>query len=200
MEIRPEPAKGRLPMKPINKALAIGLALALAWAIFLATAGREIGLGALKPPKLEFSLVTPTTDFQWPLVDPDGTPVSLADFKGRPILLNIWATWCPPCLEEMPSIAKLASNAQIKEKGIVILCVSTDESSADLKEFLKTHNWPMKIVRIPDQKIPPAFQTEFIPATFLIDPEGRIVSSQIGPALWDDLSVVDYLVKLAAPK
>jgi thiol-disulfide isomerase/thioredoxin len=187
-------------MKPTTKGLFIALALALAWAIFLATSGRVIGVGSLKAPPLETFPVTSSADFGWILSDLDGNPVKLADFKGRPILLNIWATWCPPCVQELPSMAKLAENPRIKEKGIAILCVSTDDSPADLMNFLKTKNWKMTILRVKDNHIPPAFETQFIPATFLIDPEGRIVTTEVGPAQWDDPSVVDFLVKLAKPK
>ena len=117
--------------------LAIGLAALLAWVVFLATAGRVIQPGSLGVPSLEASGVPRPAEFAWTLLDLDDKPVELATFRGKPILLNIWATWCGPCLEEMPSIAHLAANPMLKEKGVVFVCVSTDDSSQVLREFLQ---------------------------------------------------------------
>jgi thiol-disulfide isomerase/thioredoxin len=180
-------------MKPTNKGLAIGFALATAAALFLAISSR--GTNRLRPPELQTLSVPRPANYQWQLTDVDGKSVKLSDFEGRPILLNIWATWCPPCRDEMPSFAKLAEDPRIKKKGVVVLCVSTDEDPAELKAYLKDKPWKMTILRASTPP-PPAFQTEFIPATFLIAPDGQIVSSQIGPALWDDPSVVNFLEKL----
>jgi hypothetical protein len=95
----------------------------------------------------------------------------------------------------MPSISNLAADPKIKEKDIAIVCVSTDESAEELRAFLKGKDWGMTILRA--TSLPRAFQTEGIPATFLIAPDGRIVTTTEGPAQWDDPSVVELLVKLA---
>jgi thiol-disulfide isomerase/thioredoxin len=178
---------------PTMKWVALGLAFAIAWAIFLATAGRVIGLGELKPPDLNSSptILTDSVDFDWTLKDLEGHDVKLNDFKGRPILLNLWATTCPPCLEEMPSLAKLADNPKIKKKGLAILCVSTDESLAKVQDYMKDRAWKMTILHA--RSCPIAFQTDAIPATFLMGTDGRIVTTQIGAALWDDPSVIEFI-------
>jgi thiol-disulfide isomerase/thioredoxin len=181
-------------MTRTTKGLALGLALALAWALFLATSGRVVGVGDLKPPTLQTLTVTASTDFQWVLQDINGNPVKLSDFKGQPILLNIWATWCGPCLMEMPSLAKLAENPRVKAKGVVILCVATDESQATLQEFVKDKPWKMTILRA--TSLPPAFETDTIPATFLIAPNGQIVCTEAGAAQWDDPTVIEFLEKI----
>jgi thiol-disulfide isomerase/thioredoxin len=180
-----------------RKWLAIGLAAALAWAAFLSTSSKMIGVGGLRPPALEGSAHPRPADFGWTLLDLDDKPVDLAHFRGRPILLNLWATWCGPCLQEMPSIARLAADPRIKDKGVVVLCVSIDDSAQTLRRFVKDKDWGMTILRA--TSAPPAFQTEGIPATFLIAPDGRIVASEIGSARWDDPSVVEFLEKLAKP-
>ena len=188
---------GRPPEKSsTRKWLAIGLAATIAWVIFLASAGPRGGDGML-PPNLDSSGVHPPADFRWALVDLDGKPVDFAGFRGRPILLNRWATWCGPCLQEMPSIAALAANKRLKDKGVVFLCVSTDDSAEALRRFVKEKSWGMTLLRA--NSIPAAFTTEGIPATFLIAPDGRVVVSQVGSAKWDDASVVDFLAKLATP-
>ena len=189
------------PMQPARSAtrkwLAVGLAAALAWAAFLASSGRVAKFGDMGPPALATSGISRPADFRWTLLDLDDKPVDFESFRGRPILLNLWATWCPPCLAEMPSIANLAANPRLKDKGVVFLCVSTDDSAGTLRGFLKDKAWGMTILRA--TSIPPAFQTEAIPATYLIAPDGRIATAEVGAAQWDDPSVVDFLEKLAKP-
>jgi thiol-disulfide isomerase/thioredoxin len=178
---------------PTTKWLAIGLALVLAWALFLATAGRVIGVGDLKPPDLNSSptILTDSADFDWTLQDLQGHDVKLSDFKGRPILLNLWATTCPPCIEEMPSLAKLADHPTIKKKGLAILCISTDETLAKVQDYMKDRAWKVTILYA--NTLPIAFQADAIPTTFLIGTDGRIVTTQIGAALWDDPSVIEFI-------
>ena len=185
------------PKSQTRKWLAIGLAALLAWVAFLATAGRVIPPGDLGAPLLQASGVPRPAEFGWTLLDLDDKPVDFATFRGKPILLNIWATWCGPCLEEMPSIANLAANRTLKDKGVVFLCVSTDDSSEALRRFLKDKGWGMTILRA--TSIPTVFQTEGIPATFLIAPDGRIVTAEVGAAKWDDPAVIDFLQELAKP-
>jgi thiol-disulfide isomerase/thioredoxin len=184
-------------MKPTFKWMLIGFAAALAWALFLMTSSSFIQVGGLQSPSLELLAKPRSADFSWPLVDLDEKPVDLAQFKGRPILLNIWATWCGPCLEEMPSIARLAENPLLQEKGVVFVCVSTDQSASRLQEFMKDSPWKMTILR--STSVPPAFLSDAIPATFLIAPSGQIVSAEIGAARWDDKPVIEFLAKLAKP-
>ncbi len=188
------PSDERTPAKTSTRTwLAIGLAATIAWVVFLATAGPR-GLEGM-PPSLQAPVPTVQADFGWSLLDLDGGTVDFGQYRGRPILLNLWATWCGPCLREMPSIARLAANERLKDKGVVFLCVSVDDSAETLRRFMKDKDWEMKILRA--TSIPPVFSTEGIPATFLIGPEGRVAAFQVGSAKWDDSSVVDFLEKLA---
>jgi thiol-disulfide isomerase/thioredoxin len=109
------------------------------------------------------------------------------------VFLNLWATWCPPCVAELPSIANLVRNARLKD--VAFVCV-TDEDAETVRQFLdrKQLNIP---VLLTDDPPPPVFQTEGIPATFMIDPSGQVVLAEVGSAQWDDPSVVDRLEKLA---
>ena len=79
--------------------------------------------------------------------DLDDRPVHFSKFKGKPLFLNIWATWCGPCVQEMPSIARLAENPRLKGKGIQFVCISTDESSAAVRRFIDGKNWSMTFLR-----------------------------------------------------
>ncbi len=177
--------------------LAIAGALVLTWAGYLAFFGPRGGSDGLDPPALAGTGSSTPAEFAWTLRDLDDAPVDFAKFRGRPIVLNLWATWCPPCRAEMPSIANLAANAKLKAKGVAVVCVSTDESADVLRRFVEDKPWEMTILRA--TSIPPGFLTGGIPATFLIAPDGRVVASQVGAARWDDPSVVEFLEKLAAP-
>jgi thiol-disulfide isomerase/thioredoxin len=183
------------PISETRKWLAIGLAGVIAWAIFLATSSQLRSSEGLSAPSLESPDIPRPVDFRWSLLDLDGKPVDFASFRGRPILLNLWATWCGPCLKEMPSIASLASNPRLQKQGVVFLSVSVDDSPERLRSFMKDQSWGMTILQA--NSIPPVFETEGIPATFVIAPDGRIVASEVGAAKWDDPTVVDFLEKLA---
>lgn len=114
------------------------------------------------------------------LVLPDlaGKTVDLASFRGKPVLINFWATWCDTCRAEMPDLEAL--HARLSPKGVVILGVSMDENAyTAVPPFLKEHKITFPIV-IADQKASAAYAVRGLPAAFLIDPEGRIARRWIG--------------------
>ncbi|WP_237722634.1 TlpA family protein disulfide reductase [Singulisphaera acidiphila] len=174
--------------------LIVGASLATAWIVYLILFGPRSGLGGDLPvPELKAPIQPSVTDYGWDLHDLAGASVSLEKHKGKTIFLNLWATWCPPCVAELPAIANLAGNPRLKD--VSFLCVSTDESPEVVRSFLKGKNWPMTILMA--NALPSAFATDGIPATFVIAPDGRIVVSEVGSAQWDDPSVVDFLENLS---
>jgi thiol-disulfide isomerase/thioredoxin len=174
----------------------IVLALVVAWSVFLIVFGPRPGGVALGTPRLGMASPPRPADFSWALRDLDDRPVDFARFRGRAIFLNIWATWCPPCVAELPSIASLADDPRLKD--VAFVCVSTDDSAEAVRRFLQGKNWSMTILRATD--LPASFATDAIPATFLIAPDGTIVVSEVGGAQWDDPKVVDLLERLARGK
>ncbi len=144
---------------------------------------------------LEKSGISQPAAYDWAILDLKDDPVSFSRFKGKTVFLNIWATWCPPCVKEMPSIARLAENPRLRDKGIAFVCVSVDDSSDPVRRFLKGRTWSMTFFRA--EKLPGVFSTEGIPATFLITPNGRIAAVQVGADEWDQPQVVDFLEKIA---
>ena len=122
----------------------------------------------------------------------------LSRFKGKTIFLNVWATWCGPCVQEMPSIAALAKNPRLKDRGVEFVCVSVDDSSRTVRQFLEGRDWSMTFLRIGSGPTPAVFATDGIPATFLIDPNGRIAATTVGAAQWNEPEVVDFIEKLSA--
>ncbi len=171
--------------------LAIGVIFVALWGLYLAFFGPKA-----RPPRLEDSGTSRPASYDWPLLDLKDQATSFARFKGKAVFLNIWATWCPPCVEEMPSIARLAEDPQLRGKGIEFVCVSTDESTEAVRRFLEGRSWTMSFLWA--EKLPAVFLTEGIPATFIIAPDGRIAAREVGSARWDTPEVVALLTKLAA--
>jgi cytochrome c biogenesis protein CcmG/thiol:disulfide interchange protein DsbE len=120
--------------------------------------------------------------------------VALHDLKGKVVVLNFWATWCPPCVEEMPSLA--AMQARMKDKGIEVLAISTDVDRNAYERFLKDHKVDLLTVRDPDQKTSSQYGTFKYPETYIIDRRGIVRRKFIGPVNWTQSDIVDFLSKL----
>src|SRR5208337_109579 len=104
---------------------------------------------------------------EFSLKDVNGSTVSLSSYKGRVILLNFWATWCPSCTEEMPSMNKLAR--QLKNREFSVIAVSTDRSVSDVREFLKKN--PSDCTVLLDYSLSvskPLYKVFMLPTSFLI--------------------------------
>ena len=119
--------------------------------------------------------------------------VSLHDLRGKVVVLNFWATWCPPCVEEMPSLVKMQSD--LKDR-VVVLAVSVDEDERTYHSFLKKYNVDLLTVRDPQQKSNELYGTIKFPETYIIDRNGVVQRKFIGPVDWTRPDVVEYLNKL----
>jgi peroxiredoxin len=117
----------------------------------------------------------------WELKDLDGKAVKLADFKGKVVILDFWATWCPPCRKEIPGFVNLQK--KYGDKGLVVVGVSLDEGgTAAVKPFVQKMGMNYPVV-MGDQKTVAAFGgIEAIPTTFVIDREGNVVTAHQGYA------------------
>jgi thiol-disulfide isomerase/thioredoxin len=145
-------------------------------------------------PRTEHPSTPPAAaDYNWKLLGLDDRPVDFAQYKGKTVFLNVWATWCGPCVREMPSIARLAAHPQLKD--VAFVCASVDDSTDTVREFVAGKGWPMTILRATD--VPQAFATRGIPATFIIAPDGRVVLSEIGSQDWDTPENIARLASLA---
>ncbi len=103
-------------------------------------------------------------DFQ--LVNLDGQSVSLRDFRGRPVLVNFWATWCPPCRAEMPFIQEVFADRKWAGKGLVILAVDIGESSSTVREFMKTYGLTFPALLDITQDVSLEYDVRAIPTSF----------------------------------
>jgi cytochrome c biogenesis protein CcmG, thiol:disulfide interchange protein DsbE len=120
--------------------------------------------------------------------------VVLHEMRGKVVVLNFWATWCPPCVEEMPSLVQM--QARLKDKGVEVLAISTDVDGGAYQRFLKEHNVDLLTVRDPDQKTNTVYGTFKFPETYIIDRRGIVRRKFIGPVNWNEPEIVDFLSKL----
>ena len=128
--------------------------------------------------------------------DLSGNDVSLSSFKNKPILLNFWATWCPYCREERPSLNALYK--EYKDRDLVIIAVSVDKSEETVKRFLKRTPLDFVVLHDKDNKTSGPYGVYSLPTTFLIDRKGMIKNKFLGLRSWTDESskkLIEGLIK-----
>ena len=116
----------------------------------------------------------------------DGAPASLAALRGKPVLLNVWATWCGPCEKEMPDLQRLHERAG--PRGLVIVGVSIDQpGDADAaRDFARERGVTFPLWHDPDDRVSSTFRLLGVPTTFLIAPDGTLLWRHTGPVRADD--------------
>jgi thiol-disulfide isomerase/thioredoxin len=185
-------------MKFFNKNFFIGLGAGLILMIIIIIGARYFLIRSLTPKpgkRVEFRLQPPPIptqtkmDYNWCVQGPDGEELDIGDIRGKIVFLNFWATWCLPCIAEMPCIQRLYDSTQSKE--IVFMCVS-DEDRKKVNEFVKENKFTLPLYSLVGEK-PQIFQTRGIPATFVISRDGQIVFKHVGAAKWDDKTSIDFL-------
>ena len=122
----------------------------------------------------------PTPDFN--LATPEGKKISLKDFRGKLLFLNFWASWCPPCREEMPAMEKLYQ--EFKDKNFVVLAVSVKDSKQEAINFVKELKLTYPIALDPEGQVGLLYGAWGLPTTYLIGPKGEGLARAWGPAEW----------------
>ena len=128
----------------------------------------------------------------------DGQPASLADFAGKVVVLNLWATWCAPCREEMPGLDRL--QAQFADRDLVVLALSVDRAGPErVQRFLdEVGVKQLHVYRDPKAAATRAVKVPGLPATILVDRKGQEVGRVLGIAQWDGPAAVAAVEKLLA--
>lgn len=116
------------------------------------------------------------------LKDLRGRPVNLQDLRGRVIFLNFWATWCPPCRLEMPTMEEL--HKEFGEKGLMILAINLRENAEEVKAFLKEHHLTFTSLLDREGQVFDLYQAWSLPTTYIINKKGEIVGKVIGYRNW----------------
>lgn len=130
----------------------------------------------------------------WKLETLDGHEVTFGSFQGRTVFLNIWATWCPPCIAEIPSIEFL--NDSVKDDGVAMVLVSP-EPLDEVAAFVKKRGWHVPIY-VAREGMPLVFQTANVPTTYIVNRRGEIVFQHIGRADWNTEECREFLRRLQA--
>jgi cytochrome c biogenesis protein CcmG, thiol:disulfide interchange protein DsbE len=131
------------------------------------------------------------------LTDLGGTAISLSSLRGKVVFLNVWATWCGPCREEMPSIETLYEEFS-KDPDFVLLAVSQDNAgrSGAVASYVRKNGFKFTVLLDPQNQVGDAYDVSGIPETFIIDRAGRIVAHHIGPYDWTQPEMRDALQEL----
>lgn len=126
-----------------------------------------------------------------------GGTSSLSDFRGKVVLVNIWATWCPPCIEEMPDLENLYRRMKRDGVPFEILGVSIDALGGDpVRKWVDRFGLTFPILLDPRGKIKKLYRTTGVPETFIVDPQGLLVQKIIGPRKWDEPRWVNYMKQI----
>jgi len=156
----------------------------IAVGVVLGVIGFGVGAAVLLTP--EITRIEPGThapDYRIADVR-SGDTVALADYRGQVVLLNLWATWCPPCAQEMPSIERLYQ--ELGPQGLRILAVSIDQLDAkDVRAWADERGLTFPILQDQSGRIQQTYQTTGMPESFVLDRHGVIVKKIIGAAEWD---------------
>ena len=132
---------------------------------------------------------TPAPDFTFPGLDEK--MVSLFDYRGKVVLVNIWATWCPPCVEEMPSMEKLYR--KFKGQNFEILAVSIDEPGLEaVAPFMKKSNLTFPALIDSEGTIKAVYGVTGIPESFIVDKQGILIKKIVGPVDWASPAVFRF--------
>ncbi len=165
----------------------------IAAAVVVAILGAGLALGLkLKPEIFPVQVGSVAPDFTATDVG-TGRPVTLADYKGQVVLLNVWATWCEPCKVEMPSLEQLEKD--VGSSGLKIVAVSVDKGGPEAgRLFARTMGLTFRILQDPSGTIQTTYQTTGVPESFIINRAGRIERKVIGATDWTS-AVTEGLVR-----
>jgi len=156
-------------------------------AFFFLLLGLSGCYGGSRPPRIGSN----APDFT---VQDAQTKVTLSQLRGQVVVLNFWATWCAPCVEEVPSLVEM--QRRMKANGVIVLAVSVDVDDGVYRQFVKNHSVNLLTVRDPDQKSNALYGTSKFPETYIIDRNGVMRRKFIGAVDWTEPEITDFLSKL----
>ena len=182
----------------------LGFVATFAWVVWAsntlnARAQRPPGQVAAKPtkmdpPRLEVPLTRDGFDFGLGVEDASGQQVDLGQYRGKTLVVNVWASWCSPCVRELPSLVKLADVTRAGGKVVVVL-VSVDKRE-DFRRFAATRPLPGLAVRLASDDNP--WRMEPVPFTFIVAPDGHVIASARGMGDWAAPQVLSFLSSAGA--
>jgi len=151
------------------------------------------GLALISPSIENKNKLEKLSSYNWKLKDEQGLIYDFENARGKVVFINYWATWCPPCIAEMPSMQELYNDYKYKVEFIFV----TNDWYSEINKFLKDNNYTFKVYR-PVSRHSNLFEVSTIPRTFLIDKKGNIIIDETGAANWNSEKVrktIDELLK-----
>ena len=170
-----------------RSSLAVSLIAGLAWVCALAIPGGQANEGRFVPWKE--SKAPPLA-----LRDLAGAPHALADYRGKVVLVNFWATWCEPCRDEMPSMQRLKQHFALRP--FAILAVNYGESDIRAGDFLRRSSLDLTVLLDPGQDASRAWRVRVLPASFLVGVDGRVRYGVIGEIDWMSAAAIETVRRL----
>ena len=128
---------------------------------------------------------------EFALADIDGVMHRLSDYRGQVVIVNFWATWCPPCREEMPSMQRAWE--QIQDEDMVILAIDVGEDEDTIFTFTADYPVEFPLLLDLDSRVIQEWPVRGLPTTFIVDPQGRIAYRAIGTRDWEDPALLETL-------
>lgn len=168
----------------------IALAVAIAGLIATGSAHAQPNLAPGKLTPVGKPAPAPALD----LATYDGKRISLAELRGKTVLVNFWATWCEPCIAEMPAMDRLQK--ELANDGLVVLGVNFGESSARIEQFLAKTPVGFPLLVDPNRDAGKAWKVRILPASFVVGPDGRVRYTAVGEIDWMQPAVVNVLRKM----
>ncbi len=154
-------------------------------------------IAAASADSLKYTLTKPRDNPLAPefiLQDTDGKQHTLTDYRGKIVVINFWASWCPPCRDEMPSLQKAAE--QLIKHNIFILGINVGESRASVIRFLKSMPIQFPLLLDTKSEVMDSWSVPSIPTTIVINQEGRIVLFAVGEREWDDPKILQQIISI----
>jgi len=154
-----------------------------------------LATGLIKPNIPAETENLPEASREFYFADLNGSVSSLNEFEGKAVFLNIWATWCPPCIAEMPSIQALYNDVK-ENPNVAFVLVSMDEDFEKAKAFMEQREYDLPIYHY-RTKAPGTYQSTVIPTTYVISADGKLAMEKRGLAKYDTDEFKDFLISLA---
>jgi len=177
-----------------------GKGLRIAAGVLLVVAYLGIKMAIVpRDPAIALPALEERVPFRVPFELPDvqGQLVRLADLRGRPILINIWATWCSPCREEMPSMNALYKD--YSPKGLAMVAIATDtEGKPVVAPFIQAYGLTFPVLLDPQNMVVTQLKVPGIPTSYLLDKRGRVISLVIGQRDWNSHQIRHLVEQLLA--
>jgi thiol-disulfide isomerase/thioredoxin len=200
-EVKKKEVKKR--KKPSLKRQLIEWGIIIAIGAFLYLTGLHVQvIGTIQGLVLKTGLIKPKisnedpiskVDYNFRLVDQEGNILEGEDLKGKTVFLNLWATWCPPCIAEMPDINRLYN--EVVSDNIVFIMISLDDDFNKAKAFIQKKEYDFNIYQFVSTP-PAALYSEIIPTSFVLSPDGNIVVRKEGMAKYNSTSFKEFLKSL----